>query len=119
MAGGTVAHADPDQDRLYGRILGRVRVAARRAAQPGPEESMVHIPEHPGPVDPVATRVLARLTLEHLRNIVDAGGIAPDTWAALVANRVHGQPVDELAPDRRARNHLRADTSRLAAASDA
>ena len=109
-----VARADPAQDQLYDRLLGRVRSAARRANQPSPEEPVAHIPEHPGPVDPVATRVMARLTLAHLRDIVDAGDIAPEVWAALVANRVHGQPVDELAPDRRAGNHLRANTSRLA-----
>jgi hypothetical protein len=108
-----IARIDPALDRLYLRILGRVRAATCEHVE-RPETLVAEHQDVAGPDDdPVIDAVQARFALRRLAQLASAPDVPRETWQALVATRVHGTPTEELAGDRTP-EHLRADTSRLA-----
>lgn len=108
-----IARIDPDLDRLYHRIIGRVRAATCEHTD-RPEDLVAEHPDRAGPDDdPVIDAVQARLTLRRLAELANNLDVPRDAWHALLASRIDGQPANTLAGDR-SPEHLRADNSRLA-----
>jgi hypothetical protein len=97
-----LAGIDPATDRLYGRILGRVRARTRRAPESSWRRAVVtdHVPEAALIAGSVDERALARLRLSELvamvRAAADAGFISADDWRFFVAHRLARWPGAEL-----------------------
>ena len=109
-----IARVDPADDRLYDRILGRIRAATPRTHPSHHEEPVAEIGElADGCEDDIVDQIEARDVLRRLGQLRQSGAVSDSCWNDLIAVRVHGTPAREVARGRSAR-HVRADTSRFA-----
>ncbi|MGD9794563.1 MAG: hypothetical protein AB7V43_13885, partial [Acidimicrobiia bacterium] len=109
-----IARVDPAQDRLYDRILGRVRAATPRLRTEHEEQPVAEFDEFTGPVgeDDIVEQLDAREVLRRLGELRQTGAVNERAWNDLVAVRVHGVPARDIARGRTSR-HARADISRF------
>lgn len=108
-----IARVDPSDDRLYDRILGRIRAATPRQGAERGEEPVAEFDDWPtGSESDVVDQLEARDLLHRLSELRTDGGLDPTAWDDLVAVRIHGIPARDIARGRSTR-HVRADISRF------
>ena len=108
-----IARADPSVDRLYDRIVGRIRAATPPVRPDQREESTTEFDDRAaGGEDEIVEQIDAREELRRLGQLHRSGAVSNAGWSDLIAVRVHGIPTRELARGR-TDHHVRADVSRL------
>ena len=108
-----IARCDPAIDRLYSRVVGRVRAATPPVRDQRDEQPLLDL-DLPslGAEDDIVDRIEARDRLERLAELRRAGVIDETLWNDLVATRLRGVPAQEVGRGRSA-DHVRADLSRF------
>ncbi|MGD9998364.1 MAG: hypothetical protein AB7N61_13195 [Acidimicrobiia bacterium] len=109
-----IARTDPSIDRLYDRILGRVRAATPRASRdPHVASTAAELADIPSAQDhDIVDQLQARDNLRRLGQLRRADALRQAEWNDLVAVRVHGIYAREIARGRTT-NQVRADISRF------
>lgn len=108
-----IARADPSVDRLYDRIVGRIRAATPPLRPDAREECAAEFDDRAlSGEDEIVDQIEAREELRRLGQLHRSGAIAAGSWCDLIAVRVHGVPTQEVARGRTT-HHVRADVSRF------
>jgi hypothetical protein len=108
-----ISRIDPTLDRLYNRILGRVRAATSRGPVGPDEEPIAELDDFPSTRDSdIDDQLEARDTLRRLGQLRDADVLHEAEWNDLVAIRVQGIYARDVARGRTT-NQVRADISRF------
>lgn len=108
-----IARADPSVDRLYDRVVGRIRAATPPLRPDVREECAAEFDDRAmSGEDEIVDQIEAREELRRLAQLRKSGVLADASWCDLVAVRLHGVPVSEVARGRTT-HHVRADVSRF------
>ena len=108
-----IARVDPSMDRLYDRILGRVRAATPRAPVGPDEEPVAELDDIQSTGDgDIVDQLEARDTLRRLGDLRKTDVLHELEWNDLVAVRVHGAYARDVARGRTT-SQVRADISRF------
>ena len=108
-----IARVDPSIDRLYDRILGRVRAATPRAPVGPDEEPVAEFDDFPSTRDgDIVDQLEARDILRRLGELRETDILHEVEWNDLVAVRVHGTYARDVARGRTT-SQVRADISRF------
>ena len=108
-----IARIDPSMDRLYDRILGRVRAATPRASEWPNEEPVAALDDIPSATEQdIVDQIGARDILRRLGKLREADTFHDADWNDLVAVRVHGTYARDIARGRTT-SQVRADISRF------
>lgn len=109
-----ISRVDPTMDdRVYDRILGRVRAATPRASEWPAEEPVAELGNIPGATDnDVIDQIEARDVLRRLGELRRADTVHTFDWNDLIAVRVHGTLARDIARGRTT-SQVRADISRF------
>ena len=108
-----IARVDPSIDRLYDRILGRVRAATPRAPVGPDEEPVAELDDFPSTRDSdIVDQLEAREILRRLGELRETDVLHKAEWNDLVAVRVHGTFARDVARGRTT-SQVRADISRF------
>jgi hypothetical protein len=108
-----IARVDPSLDRLYDRILGRVRAATPRGPDGPDEEPVAELDDFPaiGDTD-IVDQLKARDLLRRIGELRAADSLHSAEWNDLLAVRVHGIYARDVARGRTT-NQVRAEISRF------
>ena len=108
-----ISRVDPSMDRLYDRMLGRIRAATPRASEWPTEEPVAEFDDIPSATDSeIVDQIEARDVLRRLGELRRADTVHSADWNDLMAVRVHGTFARDIARGRTT-NHVRADISRF------
>ena len=107
-----IARVDPSMDRLYDRILGRVRAATPRASEWPTEEPVAELDDIPSADGDVVDQIEACDVLRRLGELRRADTVHRADWNDLMAVRVHGTFARDIACGRTT-SQVRADISRF------
>ena len=108
-----ISRVDPSMDRLYDRILGRIRAATPRASEWPTEEPVAEFHDIPGAADSeLVDQIEARDVLRRLGELRQADTVHTADWNDLIAVRVHGTFARDIARGRTT-SQVRADISRF------
>ena len=108
-----ISRIDPSMDRLYDRILGRVRAATPRSSGGSDEEPIAELDDFPSTRDSeIDDQLEARDILRRLSELRTADVLHEVEWNDLLAIRVHGIYARDVARGRTT-NQVRADISRF------
>jgi len=108
-----IARVDPSTDRLYDRILGRIRAATPRAPEWPTEEPVAELDEVPSAADgEIIDQLEACDALRRLGELRQADTAHTAEWNDLMAVRVHGTFARDIACGRTT-SQVRADISRF------
>ena len=108
-----IARVDPSLDRLYDRILGRVRAATPRRAEGPDEEPVAELDDFPSTRETdIVDQLEARALLRRISELRGADVLHEAEWNDLLAVRVHGSYARDVARGRTT-NQVRAEISRF------
>lgn len=108
-----IARVDPSIDRLYDRILGRIRAATPRACEWPTETPVAQLDDIEGETDTdIIDHIEACDLLHKLGELRRADTTRSADWSDLIAVRVHGTYARDIARGR-STSQVRADISRL------
>ena len=108
-----IARVDPSMDRLYDRILGRVRAATPRASEWPNEEPVAELDDIPSARESdIVDQIEASDVLRRLGELRRADTVHRADWNDLMAVRVHGTYARDVARGRTT-SQVRADISRF------
>ena len=109
-----IARVDPSMDRLYDRILGRVRAATPRRGPDGPdEEPVAELDDFPSTRETdIVEQLEARDLLRRIGKLREVDVLHEAEWNDLLAVRVHGTYARDVARGRTT-NQVRAEISRF------
>ncbi len=108
-----IARVDPSMDRLYDRILGRVRAATPRGPDGPDEEPVAELDDFPSVWESeIVDQLEARDTLRRISDLRESDTLHKTEWNDLLAVRVHGIYARDVARGRTT-GQVRADISRF------
>ena len=108
-----IARVDPSLDRLYDRILGRVRAATPRRPNEPVEEPVAELDDFPRVHETeIVDQLEARDLLRRIGELRRADSLHANEWNDLLAVRVHGIYARDVARGRTT-NQVRAEISRF------
>ena len=108
-----IARVDPSLDRLYDRILGRVRAATPRHPDRPDEEPVAELDDFPSTRETdIIDQLEARDLLRRIGELREADVLHEAEWNDLLAVRVHGTYARDVARGRTT-NQVRAEISRF------